>query len=208
MQTKSGSPAPSGVARNAAIGNTATPTGTPQTANAQGIGSSIGNANQTPVPQPNRGLAVTGPPSIPQPLNNVNGSPNTVSPTASTYPTTNSVPLDTLPTPSTTPSSDGIVDAPNPPAAGSDTSRLLQGTTSTAPGTTNIVDGPTSNASSPGATNTTTPVPTGSVTPGADSTSASPNGNGSLTPQQVYQQLQQIHQQQQQQPSPTTPSPQ
>ena len=50
-------------------------------------------------PQP-----ASGPPSMPQPMNNVNGSPNNTSPTASTYPTTNSVPIDTLPTPSTTPS--------------------------------------------------------------------------------------------------------
>ncbi|MGI4829229.1 MAG: hypothetical protein ACRYFU_13700 [Janthinobacterium lividum] len=197
-----------GARQNGFIGNIANPIGTPQATNAQGAGAAGNNPNQTPVPQSNRGSAVTSPPSIPQPLNNVNGSPNSVSPTASTYPTTNSVPLDSLPTPSTTPSSDGIVDAPNPPAPGSDTSRLLQGTTSTAPGTTNIVDAPTSDATSPGGTNTTTPVPTGSVNLGADSNSATPNGNGTLTPQQVYQQLQQIRQQQQQQQSPTTPAPQ
>lgn len=201
-------PSSNGSTRSAAIGNTAAAVGTPQYGSSQNSAAPGSASNQTPVPQPYRGSAVTGPPSIPQPLNNVNGSPNSVSPTASTYPTTNSVPLDTLPTPSTTPSTDGIVDAPNPPAAGSDTSRLLQGTTSTAPGTTNIVDGPTSNATTPGATNTTTPVPTGSITPGADSDSAAPNGNGTLSPQQVYQQLQQIRQQQQQQQSPTTPSPQ
>jgi len=63
----------------------------------------------------------SGPPSIPQPANNVNGSPDNTSPTASTYPTTNSVPLDSVPTPSTTPSTSGIVDAPNPPPAGSTT---------------------------------------------------------------------------------------
>jgi len=63
----------------------------------------------------------SGPVSIPQPLNNVNGSETNSSPTASTLPTTNSVPIDTVPTPSTTPSSNGIVDAPNPPAPGSTT---------------------------------------------------------------------------------------
>jgi hypothetical protein len=71
---------------------------------------------------------VSGPPSIPQPLNNVNGSPLNTSPTASTYPTTNSVPIDTVPTPSTTPSTSGIVDAPNPPAPGSTTGTAPNGT--------------------------------------------------------------------------------
>lgn len=65
---------------------------------------------------------ITNPPSIPQPLNNVNGSPANTSPTASTFPTTHSVPIDSIPTPSTTPSSSGIVDAPNPPPPGSTTS--------------------------------------------------------------------------------------
>jgi hypothetical protein len=64
---------------------------------------------------------LSGTPSIPQPLNNVNGSPLNTSPTASTFPTTNSVPTDSIPTPSTTPSTSGIVDAPNPPAPGSTT---------------------------------------------------------------------------------------
>ena len=63
----------------------------------------------------------SGPPSIPQPANNVNGSPDNTSPTAASYPTTNSVPLDSVPTPSTTPSTSGIVDAPNPPPANSTT---------------------------------------------------------------------------------------
>jgi hypothetical protein len=75
-------------------------------------------------PQP-----ASGPPSMPQPMNNVNGSPQNTSPTASTYPTTNSVPIDTLPTPSTTPSTSGIVDAPNPPAPGSTTSPVPAGAT-------------------------------------------------------------------------------
>jgi hypothetical protein len=95
---------------------------------------------QTPV--------TSGPVSIPQPLNNVNGSPSNTSPTASTFPTTNSVPLDSVPTPSTTPAASGIVDAPNPPATGS--------TTGTAP-------------------------------------------NGTLTPEQVVQQLLKLEQQKQQQ---------
>ncbi len=164
------------------------------------------NPNQTPVPQPVTGSAVTGPSPIPQPINNVNGSPNNTSPTASTYPTTNSVPIDTLPTPSTTPSTSGIVDAPNPPAAGSDTEKLLQGVNSNNPGTTNISPGATSADTTPGATGTTTPA-----APDAGQPAANGSGGGAMTPEQVYQQLQQMRarQQQTQQPqTPTAPAPQ
>lgn len=68
-----------------------------------------------------------GPVSIPQPDNNINGSPSNTSPTASTFPTTNSVPIDSIPTPSTTPSTTGIVDAPNPPPPGSTSSTSPNG---------------------------------------------------------------------------------
>jgi len=69
-----------------------------------------------PALTPNQGSV---PPSIPQPANNVNGDPSNTSPTASTLPVTNSVPIDSIPTPSTTPPAPtGIVDAPNPPPAG------------------------------------------------------------------------------------------
>jgi len=68
-----------------------------------------------PALTPNEGSV---PPSIPQPANNVNGSPSNTSPTASTLPVTNSVPIDAIPTPSTTPPANGIVDAPNPPPPG------------------------------------------------------------------------------------------
>ncbi len=68
------------------------------------------------------------PPSIPQPANDVNGSATNTSPTASTMPTTHSVPLDAVPTPSTTPSTSGIIDAPNPPAPGSTTGSTPNGT--------------------------------------------------------------------------------
>ncbi len=70
---------------------------------------------------------ITTPPSIPQPLNNVNGSPANTSPSASTLPTTQSVPIDSIPTPSTTPSSSGIVDSPNPPPPGSTTATSPNG---------------------------------------------------------------------------------
>jgi hypothetical protein len=59
------------------------------------------------------------PPSIPQPDNNPNGNPANTSPTASTLPVANSVSSDSIPTPSTAaPAPTGIVDAPNPPPAG------------------------------------------------------------------------------------------
>jgi hypothetical protein len=67
---------------------------------------------------------VSGPQPIPPPQNNVLGSDQNVTPTASQIPTTNSVPTDALPTPSTTASGtggQGIVDTPNPPAADSTT---------------------------------------------------------------------------------------
>ena len=72
-------------------------------------------------------VTTSGPQSIPQPENNINGSPLNTSPTASNFPTTNSVPIDSVPTPSTTPSTSGIVDAPNPPAPGSTTGTAPNG---------------------------------------------------------------------------------
>jgi hypothetical protein len=69
----------------------------------------------------------SGPVSVPLPYNNVNGSEYNTSPTASQLPTTDSVPLSSLPTPSTTLSSKGIVDAPNPPPPGSTTSQSPNG---------------------------------------------------------------------------------
>jgi hypothetical protein len=76
-------------------------------------------------PQPSRAAtppapSTSVPASIPQPANNVLGNPNNTTPTASQIPTTNSVPLDAIPTPSTTvQTQQGIVDTPNPPPAGS-----------------------------------------------------------------------------------------
>ena len=72
--------------------------------------------------------AATMPGSIPQPMNNVNGSPSNTSPTASTLPTTHSVPIDAVPTPSTTPSASGIVDAPNPPPPSASIGAAADGT--------------------------------------------------------------------------------
>ena len=112
--------------------------------------------------------APSTPPSMPQPANNVLGNPNNVSPTVSTVPVTHSVPLNSLPTPSTAPPVNGIVDAPNPPPAGSTTA----GFTSQTPANTNP-------NTAPMATQTTT--------------QASPNGV--KTPQQIYQELLQMQQQ-------------
>ena len=84
---------------------------------------------QPPTPAattPSQPTSANGPITV-QPMNNVNGSPTNTSPTASTYPTTNSVPIDTIPQPSTTPSSSGIVDAPNPPPPGTTTSTSPNG---------------------------------------------------------------------------------
>ena len=158
------------------------------------FGQPMGNASQdvTPVPQPVSGSAVTSPQPIPQPYNNVNGNPGNTSPTASTYPTTNSVPLDSVRTPSTTPSSNGIVDAPNPPTPGSDTAAAMSGAPAGTPATTNISPDATSATTSPGATNTTVPA-----------------AGGTLTPEQIFLQLQQRQiQQQQQQQQQQQPNPQ
>jgi hypothetical protein len=106
--------------------------------------------------------------SIPPPMNNVNGSENNVSPSASTLPVTDSVPVSSLPTPSTTPSATGIVDAPNPPPAGSTTSGITSQTPQTNPN-----------------------IPPNTATP---NTTTSPNGV--KTPQQIYEELRQLQQKQ------------
>lgn len=143
-------------------------------------------------PAQNPGSAVTSPQPIPQPFNNVNGSPSNTSPTASTLPTTNSVPLDAVRTPSTTPSVSGIVDAPNPPPAGSDTAAAQSGAPQGTPGTTNINPGATSPTTTPGGTNTTQPA------------TGTPAGTD-ITPEQIFRQLQQRQQQQQQQQNQNSP---
>jgi hypothetical protein len=62
---------------------------------------------------------VTGPPVSSGVTNNPLGSPSNSTPTASQIPTTNSVPVDTLPAPTTaTQAQQGIVDSPNPPPDG------------------------------------------------------------------------------------------
>lgn len=174
------------------------PSNFPATQNAGGNGSQPGGAAEpgsstyTNGTGPGNGPG-SGPVSIPQPINNVMGSPNNTSPNAGTYPTTNSVPLDSLPTPSTTPNQTGIVSAPNPPAAGSDTAALLNGRTTNQPGNLTITDQPTTPETAPGATNT---QPNGATATGADGTAAPSQG---LTPQQVFEQLQRMRQQQQSQ---------
>ena len=118
----------------------------------------------------------SSPRSIPQPANNVLGSPNNISPTVSTMPSTSSIPLSSLPTPSTAPPVHGIVDAPNPPPAGSTTA----GFTSQSPADNNP-------NTAPAATSPATTPPTATQT-----NQASPNGV--KTPQQIYQELLQMQQ--------------
>ncbi len=165
----------------------------PYTHPGQAFAPRAGQMNGPGVPQGAAGSAVTGPQPIPQPNNNVNGNPANTSPTASTYPTTNSVPLDAIRTPSTTPSSDGIVDAPNPPAAGSDTAAGMSSSPTGSPGAANINPNATSPTSIPGATNTTVP---------ANTTQGTPGQAPDLTPEQIFEQLRQRQQQQQQQQPP------
>ena len=85
------------------------------------------------------------PPTMSQPANNVLGSPNNVSPSPSTLPVTNSVPVGSLPTPSTAQPVQGIVNAPNPPPAGSTTANFTSQTPNTNPNTAPT----TTNQSSP-----------------------------------------------------------
>jgi hypothetical protein len=133
---------------------------------------------QTPAPlttaapataTPPNGSAPSSPPSMPQPANNVLGSPDNISPTASTMPVTNSVPLNTLPTPSTAPPVSGIVDAPNPPPAGSTTA---------------------------GFTSQTPPDNNPNTAPPATATTNQTSPNGVKTPEQIYQELKQLQQKQ------------
>ncbi len=175
----------------------AAPAGSASTGNLQ----TVGNPNQTPVPQPMQGSAVTDPPQIPQPFN-INSSPRNVDATVSTLPAPNSVPLDALPTPSSAaPAPTGIVSAPSPPPAGSDTAKVwgsafANSNGQNAPDTTN---GSTTAPTAPNAN-----APANSTQP-ATGTTNPPSGEA-LTPQQVYQQLQQLRQQAP--PAATPPPPQ
>ena len=145
-------------------------------------------ATQTAPPLP---VSNSGPPPMPQPLNNVNGSANNTSPTASTLPVTDSVSTDSLPTPSTTPSSAGIVDAPNSPPAGNTNAGSL------VPTGNPVVPATTSVGTANGGTVGNPPAPASST--------------GASTPEQIFQQLQQLRQQSQPPasttPAPTTPAP-
>lgn len=153
-------------------------------------GAAVGSGSPRQVPAPGTALGPPGPasvpPSMPAPMNNPNGSPNNVSPTAATLPTAGSVPTDSLPTPSTAQPASGIVDAPNPPPAGSTTEGFTGATTNTNPNNPN--------------TPQTTPNPQGATT-----TVQSPNGV--KTPQQVYEQLRQLEQQKRQPSAPAGTQP-
>jgi hypothetical protein len=86
---------------------------------AQPLANTQSSAQQLPTPQ--AAPQTSGPVQIPQPANNILGSSLNTTPTASQIPTTNSVPLDAIPTPSTTTGGSGIVDSANPPAPDSTT---------------------------------------------------------------------------------------
>jgi hypothetical protein len=118
-------------------------------------------------PPVDAGTSPSTPPTMPQPLNNINGSQYNRSPSASTIPTVQSVPTDSLPTPSVAPSATGIVDSPNPPPPGTTTANFLGQTP------------PDNNPNLP-------PQPTQPANP-----------NGQKTAQQVYQELLQMQQKQQ-----------
>ena len=135
--------------------------GSAQPAGQAQTGGQAGTATTSPA-------ASSNPPSMPQPFNNVLGNPNNVSPTVSTVPVTNSVPMSSLPTPSTVPPVSGIVDAPNPPPAGSTTA----GFTSQTPPDNN----PNTASPATATTNQTSP-------------------NEVKTPEQIYEELKQLQQQ-------------
>ena len=124
-------------------------------------------ATQAQTPAPAAAIPSSASPArgISQP-NNVLGSPTNVSPTASTLPVTNSVPVNTLPTPSTAQPVTGIVNAPNPPPAGSTTADF---------------------------TSQTPPNNNPNIAPAANTTDqATPNGV--KTPEQIYEELKQLQQ--------------
>lgn len=161
---------------NAAAPDTIAPQNTypPVQSGTPAAGQPLTGAYVTSQPQPN----TSANPSIPLPANNINGSSANVTPTASQIPTTDSVPLDTLATPSTTPPTAGIVDTPNPANAG-------------------VVNPIQQNAQAIGAAAgngqpVSAPAPDASLPAGAK------------TPEQIFQQLQQMRQQQQQQQSGST----
>ncbi|MFC6647364.1 hypothetical protein ACFQBQ_17660 [Granulicella cerasi] len=134
----------------------------------------------TPVPDP-KASPISSPQPLSQPANNVLGSSVNSSPTASTMPTTNSVPIDSLPTPTTTTSSDpGIVDSPNPAPAGTTTNP--NGNTTSNPATPTDTNPGTATTD-----NTTTNPTTGAAS--APGTTTDSSGSSTLTPEQIYQKL-------------------
>jgi hypothetical protein len=120
-----------------------------------------------PAPAANAAPVPSTPPSMPQPSNNVLGNPNNISPTVSTAPVTDSVPLNSLPTPSVAPPVSGIVDSPNPPPAGTTTA---------------------------GFTSQTPPDNNPNTAPPATATTNQSSPNGVKTPEQIYEELKQLQQ--------------
>ena len=111
--------------------------------------------------------------------NGVLGSPNAVSPSASTLPVTNSVAVDAVGAPTTPAPVPGIVDSPTGPPAGTTTAGFNA-------------------AATVGAASPTTPTDdadtSGSTLPGGSTSSAGSGSapSGITTPEQIYQKLQQL----------------
>jgi hypothetical protein len=140
----------------------------PQPAVQEQTAAPVAIAAPAAAPAPNGAPAPSTPPSMPQPANNVLGNPGNISPTVSTAPVTDSVPLNTLPTPSVAPPVSGIVDAPNPPPTGTTTA---------------------------GFTNQTPPDNNPNTAPPATATTNQSSPNGVKTPEQIYEELKQLQQQ-------------
>jgi hypothetical protein len=125
----------------------------------------------------NTGFVPAGsPPSQPA---SVLGDPNAVSPSASTLPVTNSVATDALPVPATAQSPSGIVSAPSAPPAGTTT----YGFSAAAQAAAAAMSTPTNDADT-----------TGSNSPGGSTSNAGSGSapNGVKTPEQIFEQLQQL----------------
>lgn len=134
-------------------------------------------ATQQAPPLPTQGVT-SGPQPAAPPLNNVLGSPNAVSPTASTLPVTNSMPVDAVGTPSTATPVSGIVDTPAAPAAGSTTAGFNAAATANAASRST----PTNDTDTTGST-----LPGGSTNTAGSGTAP----NGVRTPEEIFRQLQQ-----------------
>ena len=136
-----------------------------------------------PANSPSNANSPSTAPSIAQPVNNVLGNPANQTPTASQIPTTNSVPLNTLPTPSTTVSNtQGIVDTPNPPQPG--------GLNPLAPAA--VDSNVNSQTDTPPATTSADTSTSGAAATTSGDASSADSSNKAKTPEQILKELQQL----------------